>query len=196
MRGLASVHRLPHAVTAWALPPIRHVASRWGCRPAPGGMRIYRTRRATHAVAPPPQRPCAAVRTHVYGSASGGSGVGRACVVMDRDPQGEQCYQALCVMCASVFRRLETADELLRETPLPGLHKLHKNALVYCVSVLHELGENDPMHTELLGAPPPPRNSPKGENKRVAGAERSSEALASFRDSLQPQSAAWVAKLN
>ena len=26
---------------------------------------------------------------------------------------------------------------------------------------LHELGENDPIHTELLGAPPPPRNSPK-----------------------------------
>ena len=144
-----------------------------------------------------PPRPCAAVRTHVYGSASGGSGVGRACVVMDRDTQGEQCYQALCVMCASVFRRLETADELLRETPLPGLHKLHKNALVYCVSMLHELGENDPIHTDIWsrwGSPRLPATPQRTwNNKRVAAAERSSEALAPFRDSLQPQSAAWVA---
>lgn len=44
---------------------------------------------------PPPQSPCAAVRTRVYGRGKGGSGVGGACVLVDRDLQTDEVWPPL-----------------------------------------------------------------------------------------------------
>ena len=70
---VASVHHLPrHAVTARALPPIRHDTSRWGCSSAPGrheNVTCCSIRRDTlpgQSRNPATTRPCAAVRMQIY----------------------------------------------------------------------------------------------------------------------------------